>query len=326
MNIYGKQIIDWGKLEKVPYDQRQAKILAAISHGLKQVSNLPLAHTPAMQIAKLMGADPSLVRNAPPVVMMHDTTVELPDRGYEALFALVDMLNSTSKTFELGTASGGVTFFQQKPGEEAKLSKLPFVDFVNVSMLRFTGGFAILDDWLRFNELYKIDDLTTSTVSKWYGQKADLFYALIEAMGAGINQAYDTDDAKTINNAMAQILADMHTAKYEVNPQAGFYILCHTNHMFRILKALAASFQNANDNVNQIVYPIRGVIPTMKINAANGYYVCLPGLKNKRGEWENLNTRPAQRNELVLGADHVWTGAYNGAIGESKQWRRCALQ
>jgi hypothetical protein len=45
----------------------------------------------------------------------------------------------------------------------------------------------------------------------------------------------------------------------------------------------------------------------------------------QRGEWEDLNTREPQRNELKLGADHVWTGAYNGVIGETKQFRRCAL-
>jgi hypothetical protein len=83
-------------------------------------------------------------------------------------------------------------------------------------------------------------------------------------------------------------------------------------------------FTNPNTNNNQIVYNIAGVIPSAKI-AATSYYVTLPGLKAKRGEWEDLNTRPAQRNELVLGADHVWTGAYNGAIAETKQFRRCSL-
>jgi len=55
------------------------------------------------------------------------------------------------------------------------------------------------------------------------------------------------------------------------------------------------------------------------------YYVSLAGFKNKRGEWEDLNAREAQRDEQHLGAVHVWTGAYNGVIGLAAQHRRCSL-
>ncbi|MBC8413148.1 MAG: hypothetical protein ISR96_02335 [Nitrospira sp.] len=44
-----------------------------------------------------------------------------------------------------------------------------------------------------------------------------------------------------------------------------------------------------------------------------------------RGEWEDLNTRPPQRNELKFGADHVWTGSYNAIIAEKKQHKKCLL-
>ncbi len=116
----------------------------------------------------------------------------------------------------------------------------------------------------------------------------------------------------------------MEAAGYAVSAASKFYITCHPSLLARVYKALAAVFTNPNSNNNQIVYNIAGVIPSAKI-AATSYYVTLPGLKAKRGEWEDLNTRPAQRNELVLGADHVWTGAYNGAIAETKQFRRCSL-
>ena len=321
MNIFGKQFIDWGKLQQVAESARKEKILEAISLGLKSIAAQPLQ---MLEASKFVGADPTLLRGTPPIVMVGTDTVNEPDRGYEALFAMVDMLNSTSKTFEIASVTGGVTFYQVLPGEEAKLSKLPSVGKVDVSMLRFIGGFAILDDWLRFNELYKIDDLTRDTVTRWYDKKATLFYGLLTALGAGVNQAFATDDVTTINNAAAQILVDMEAAGYAVSAASKFYITCHPTLLARIYKALAAVFTNPNTNNNQIVYNIAGVIPTAKI-ASTSYYVALPGIKAKRGEWENLNTRPAQRNELVLGADHVWTGAYNGAIAETKQFRRCAL-
>lgn len=321
MKIFGKQFIDWGKLHQVAESARKDKILEAISIGLKGLASQPLAR---MSAEKFVGADASLLRSAPPIVMVGSDTVNAPDRGYEALFAMVDMLNSTSKTFEIAQISGGVTFYQVSPGEAAKLSTLPSADKVDVGMLRFTGGFSILDDWLRFNELYKIEELTSDTITRWYSQKADLFYGLITALSSGINQAFATDDVTTINNAASKIIVDMEAAGYAVSAASQFYIVCHPSLLARIYKALAAVFTNPNSNNNQIVYNIAGVIPTAKI-AATSYYVVLPGLKAKRGEWEDLNTRPAQRNELVLGADHVWTGAYNGAIAESKQFRRCAL-
>lgn len=324
MKIFGKQIIDWEKLHQVPESARREKILQAISVGLKSIAKDPLKMLSAVSAEKFIGADVNLLRNGPPIVMTGTDTVNQPDRGYEALFAMVDMLSSTSKTFEIANITGGITFYQVAPGEEAKLSRLPSAGLTNVGMLRFIGGFAILDDWLRFNELYKIDDLTTDTVTRWYDQKANLFYGLLTAMSSGINQAFATDDVTTINNAASQIITDMTAAGYAVSAASQMYIVCHPTLLARIYKALAAVFTNPNSNNNQIVYNIAGVIPSAKI-ASTSYYVALPGIKAKRGEWENLNTRPAQRNELVLGADHVWTGAYNGAIAETKQFRRCAL-
>ncbi len=326
MKLNGKKIIDWKGLAQIPPALQKEKILEAISAGFKAVAETPLLGVSATKVlgSKIIGADPSLISAAPPIIMTSTDTVEAPDRGYEALFAEVDMRQATSKTFELLDISGGVTFYQQLAGEEAKLSRLPTGAKANVGMLRFTGGFPILDDWLRFNEFYKIDELTADTFNKWYDKKADLFYGLLAAMSSGINEAFATDDVTTINNACAKIITDMQAAGYGVSAASGFYITCHPNLLARVYKALAAVFTNPNANNNQIVWMIKGVIPTAKI-AATSYYVSLPGLKSKRGEWEDLNTREPQRSELKLGADHVWTGAYNGAIGEAKQHRRCAL-
>ncbi len=326
MKLFGKQVIDWAKLGEIPEAQRKEKMLDAISTALKSVADQPLVKEAPTTVlgSKALGADPSLVHSAPPIIVAGSDTVDAPDRGYEALFREVNLRQSTSKTFEIADVTGGITFMQHLPGEEAELSELPKATKAVVSMLRFTGGFPILDDWLRFNELYKIDELTSDTVKRWYDQKADLFYNLMELLGAGINESFVTDDATTINNACAKIITDLQAAGAGVSAASRFYITCHPNLMFRIYKALAASFTNANANINQIVYPIAGVIPTAKI-ASTHYYVSLPGYKSVRGEWEDLNTREPQRNELKLGADHVWTGAYNGAIASTLQHRRCAL-
>lgn len=318
MQLYGKKMINWKGLSKVPPGEQREKILEAVSACFKRVGEMPL------QREKMVGADPTLAGVAP-IIQTFTDTIDTPDRGYEVLFDEVDMTSSTSKFFEIMGINGGVTFHQQIPGEEAKLSKLPTSAKAQVEMLRFTGGFPILDDWLTYNEHYKIDDLTADTVKRWYHQKAALFYGLLTILDSGINQAFVTDDVTTINTACAAIQTTLAAAGYAVDENSSFYIVCHPNLKQRIYKALAAGFMVANSNNEQIVWTIKGVISTVHV-PVDHYYISLPGLKNKRGEWDTLNARPAQRNELKLGADHVWTGAYNGAIGEKLQHRRCALQ
>jgi hypothetical protein len=318
MKLYGQQIINWEGLKEIPPEQHKIKILEAVADFMKRVGKMPIDNV------KMTGADVNLTSGIAPVAFRLTDTLYSPDRGYEVLFDEFDMRSSTSKSFDLLDVSGGVTFYQQIPGEEAKLSKLPSAAKAAVAMLRFTGGFPILDDWLRFNEYYKIDELTSDTVKRWYDKKATLFYGLLVALGAGINETFATDDVTTINNACVTILNDLEALGYPVTENNRFYITCNPTLKMRISKALAAAFINPNTNNNEIVWPIAGIISTTKI-ASTSYYVSLPGGKNKRGEWEDLNAREPQRNELKLGADHVWTGAYNGAIGEANQHRRCAL-
>jgi len=316
MKLFGKKVIDWGQLDKIPAENRKEKILQAINHGIKTVMEAPVTGTKA-------GVDANLQAVAP-IVLVQSDTIKMPDRGYELIFDEVDMRNSMSDNFEVLDVTGGVTFYQQLAGEEAKLSKLPTTAKTSVGFLRFTGGFPILDDWLRFNQYYKIDQLTADTVRRWFDKKATIFYGLIAALGAGINQAFATDDATTINNACAQILTDLDAAGYTVDESSQFVIVCHPTLKARIMKALAAGFLSPNTNINQVVFAVSAMVTTTKL-ANTSYYVCLPGQKAQRGEWEDLTTKEPQRNELKLGADHVWTGAYNGVIAETKQFRRCSL-
>jgi hypothetical protein len=293
------------------------EIVAAFSQVIGNQARQPL------RTEKMRGADPNLAATIPIVEVVSDAgVVGQADRGYELIFPEVNMRTVRSSSFKVLDIVGGITFYQQKPGQEAKLSKLGTTSAASVEMLRFTGGLAILDDWIRNNEIYLIDDLFQDADLGWWDKKAQLFYGLLIALDASINVAFDTDISTTINNACASILGDMKNMKTP-GPKR-FVITCREIDRFKIAKALAAAFINANTNLNEIVYSIQAVNPTTYISEA-AFYVSLPGGKNKRGEWEDFNARPAQRNEMVLGADQVWTGAYNGIIGNKKQHRRCAL-
>ena len=321
MQLYGEKIFNWKGIDEIHPDKRKEAIIHAFNTFINKINSRPVGFAKG---EKIVGIDSNLI-SAIPIVMALSDTIKSPDRGYELLFDEVDMRQSPSRFFEVLDITGGVTFYQQNEGQEAKLSEIPATAKTQVGFLRFTGGFNILDDWLRFNEFYKIDELASDTLRRWYDKKATIFYGLLAALSSSINQTFQTDDVGTINAACAAILMDLQAAGYAVDENSQFAITCNPSLRARIFKAIAASFTNPNSNNGQIVYNISSVISTTKI-ANTSYYVSLPGGKNKRGEWEDFNTRPPQRNELVLGAAHVSTGAYNGIIGEAKQHRRCALQ
>lgn len=319
--LYGAKIFKWEEIKDTPFEDRKGAIVGALSHFMNKMSNTPVK-TITVDGSKFVGADSNLM-GATPIVLVQSDTIKTPDRGYEVLFDEVDMRQSNNSSFEVLDVTGGVTFYQQKEGEEAKLSKIPTSAKTTVSMLRYTGGYNLLDDWLKYNQYYKIDALSEDTVRRWWDAKATTFYALITAL-TGIDEAFDTDDVTTINNACANILTDLAGLGYVVDENAQFTIVCHPLLKARIFKALANLFLNPNTNNKQIVFNVNQVISTTKM-ASTHYWVCLPGAKSQRGEWEDLNLRPPQRNELVLGAAHVWTGAYNGIIGQKKQFKKCAL-
>lgn len=317
--LYGKKIFDWTKIEEIPMEDRKAFIIDALNHFVKEINEGPVTRVSG---DKFVGSDSNLMGSIP-VSLVQANTIKSPDRGYEFLFDEVDMRTSTNNTFDVIDVTGGVTFYQQLEGEEAKLSKIPTSAITNVAMLRFTGGFNVLDDWIRFNQYYKIDALASATVRRWWDKKATIFYALITAL-TSIDQAFDTSDVNTINKACANILIDLEAVGHDVDENSTFAIVCNPILRGRIFQAIANSFVSPNTNSNQIVYNIDTVISTTKM-ANTHYWVVLPGDKNQRGEWEDYNVRPPQRNELVLGAAHVSTGGYNGIIGQKKQFRKCAL-
>jgi hypothetical protein len=315
--IYGRKIFDWKKIKEYgTVEEARAAIIDTAAAVMERIKSMPVTGQ------KMRGPDADLV-GANPVALVMSDAIKTPDRGYELLFDEVDMRQSSNDSFDVLDVHGGATFYQIKPGEEVKITKIGKAVKTSVGYLRFAGALNILDDWLRFNKYYLIDRLFEDTIRNWWTNRATLFYGLLAALGAGINEAFDTDDITTINNACADIQVDLEAAGYPVDENAQFVITCNPKLRARILKALKATIETQGIN-KQIEFNISSVVNTTKI-VNTSYYVSLPGFKNQRGEWEDITARPAQRDEMHLGSVNVWTGAYNGIIGESKQHKRCAL-
>ena len=318
----GTKIFDWEKAKGIgTVKELKEEISAAFNKYIEKINKKPLKKKDLFS-QKFTGPDSAFAGAAPVVLIQTDRAT--PDRGYERIFDPVNMRQATSRTFEVMDITGGVTYYQVTDGEPVKLSRVPKGAKTSCSMLRFLGGFSILDDWLKFNEFYKIDQLSARAIKDWYRKRATLMYGLLTAL-TGIDQTFATDDATTINNACANILNDLDALGYDVGDATEFVITANPMLKTRIRKALKASFENPGNNANEIEYTISAFITTPKITDTTHYWISVPGEKNLIGDWDDFNTRPAQRNELVLGADYVSTGAYNGIIAEKKQHKKCAL-
>jgi len=266
-------------------------------------------------------ADPNLA-GKPDVALVTTSTGEvgMPDFGFRRLFDHIDLTSSTSTTFEALDVSNGVMFEQLEPNQPSKTRRITS-NKTSVGFLQYGAGLAILDDWLRFNQFYKIDKLFADVLRKYAHTEASNHYGLFTALGAGINTAFSTTVEKTIDTAADSILTAVGD-KLSVDEGATMKIL--TNNRINggaVAKALASRFENPNTNNNQVMTDIDEIIISRKVDAT---YLILPGHTLQSAEWEALNVE-ASRSSKVRGTEYDYRGKHNAVIGDSGQVRRIAL-
>ncbi len=320
--------IDWKGFAKHRHDPEAIKALGEVvteyfQEPVKKKSTGVLPLVKAMETLtgqKFQLADPNLAGNTP-VISVYSAGPE-EDFGFERLFDFVDMRDSSSPDFEILDVTSAVNFVQRQPGEPIKIQRVSS-GTQKVKYLSYAGGLGFADEFFRFNQYYLLDDLVATVRRKYYDTMAQHHYNLFEALGSGINEAFQTDDVTTINNACANVLKNVNSKGYGVGENPVFKLFCGVGLKARLAKAVAAAFTNPNNNNNQIVYRVDEIIATTKLPDTH-YYVVLPGIKLKRGIWEDLNAE-SQRDALRRVEDMTWEGKYNAAIGDSDQVRRCAL-
>ncbi len=249
--------------------------------------------------------------------------VPLEDFGFLEAFGLVDLRGVPKDSFEILDATNAITFNQRKPGEEAKIYKVSDAT-ATVKYLEWAAGLGFLDVWFQFQKYYLFEDIAMQTRRKYYDKMAALHYGLFTALSSGVNQAYDTSDAQTIDNACSQIIEDCKDKGYFDSENVQFLVFANPKLLRRLTKAIWPLSVNPNDTTSQPpIHNIRRIVPTWHL-ASTSYYVVLPGNKLKRGIWMDLSVE-SKRDILKSAEDFVWKGQYNAAIGDSQQVRRCSL-
>lgn len=349
-----KTAINWKAYQQVAPDQRMAALKAAIGYELSRVAFLydALGKTAVQRTGNIVGMpgaanDDVDARIKTALARKYATSADNPelndpandmaaffhenmpemDMGWEMLFDLVDLRGSTHDYFDIISTSAGLAWTQREPGAAVKIRKNITESKTLVDVLEFADGLGILDRWLQFQQFWRIDEAIAEFRSTYYDKQAAMHYGLLTALGAGVDEAFATDDVTTANNGAATILRATRDKGYNLGGNVGFYAVCAVEKVGRLEKMLTAQRGSAIVDQGTVSQPltarIQGVIGTTHVPAADtGWYLVLPGRKIKRGVWKDLTTEQG-RNIEKSATDIVGVGQFNAAIGDTAQVRRC---
>lgn len=248
------------------------------------------------------------------------------DTGWTVLFDLVDLRQSSHDAFDIIDTNAGITYEQQKPGAEIKKRTKITESKTNVGYLTMGAGLGLLDDWLRFQQFWKVDEAIAEFRGQHFDKMAALHYGLFTAQSTAIDVAFAIDDSTTFNAAAAALLRGVRSSGYAAGQNAGMYVVCAPEKVGRVMRMLAADQGSGlvqfGTLKEPIAYTVKGVVSSTHIPANDtGYYLVLPGRKIKRGLWKDLSVE-AQRNASMRAEDLYAHSQYNAAIGDVAQVRR----
>jgi len=248
------------------------------------------------------------------------------DMGWMGLFDLVDLRNSPHDHFDIDDTNAGITFTQIKPGATIKKVTGITESRSQCYYVTYGAGLGLLDDWITKQMFWRIDEAIAEFRAKHFDQQAAVHYSLFTAQGAGIETAFTTDDATTLNAAASTILRNLRQMGYGVGQNTNFKIVCAPEKVGRIQRLLMA--QQGSQLVafgtmkEPMAYTVDAVIASTQIPANDtGYYLILPGKKLKRGLWQDLSVEQ-QRNAAQRSTDWYASSQYNAILGDANQVRR----
>jgi len=259
------------------------------------------------------------------------------DNGYEQVFDVKDMSSLRRNGFDLMDIASNVQFLKTPLGKKAKLYQMSG-EKEHIYFDRYAGGLnwdrQLFDD----EEYLTIEDQAIHYRNAAYQTRAAVFYALIEALPAAQNIAWQAHpdgvaagnrgylagrDAATMNLAAQTILLNVLNRGYGVTPQnTTFIVLTPLQLRGRIKQALGIAYDVAAATP-VIDYKFQQITTTM-LTTTNVYYVILPKCKLKAGYRMDLTTFTDFDILSYTDAQVGWM-RYGGAIGDIQQLQRCAI-
>lgn len=254
---------------------------------------------------------------------IHQNMPEL-DMGYEALFDHVNMVGTGQDNFEIKVANMQAAWNQRKPGEKTKIRTEVQDGSLTVKMAEFSDGFQLLDQWLEYNQFYKIEEAMAEFINSYYEAKAKFHYGVFTSLsGVDFTVTPYADDVQAMNAASAAIHRKMRGKGLPGGDNTGLTILVAPEKVGKVEKMLTATRGSAIIDNGTIKEPltarINQVVSSTFVPAdADGYYLIRRGGRIKKADWKNL-TLENGRDIEVSGSKVVGVGQYNCAIGDTDQ-------
>lgn len=272
------------------------------------------------------------------------------DTAYEAAFDTVDLTNTPTSSMTIRDSQSGLTFSRVRDGQKARVYAVQGAE-VTVSMMLYGGGLNWLKTWFDDGEWWTIEDNALEFRRKWFEQKADAFYDMIQSLTntAVYNVPYDEStgatteleyDRKTISDAATELVTVLKDSGFGVTAGTPMVMLCPMAMKSRVEQALnPGRFQGTGYlggvTVNYNITPYyTAYLDWATAGAVTGGttwvgdtgesvplgYLCIPGRKNKIGNRMNL-TLMSETDILAFADTVVGWGRYGAYLNEA-QWRR----
>jgi hypothetical protein len=260
------------------------------------------------------------------------------DNGYEEIFDMQDISASRRNGIEVAAVTDGLVFNKVLEGEKAKVYQMAG-NKISITCDMYGGGLSwsrrLIDD----EEYWTLENNAVAFRNRYYANKAANFYALIDAIPAAQNLAWQapipaalavTDptytanrDIQTLNAAALQIIVDMANTGIGLTPaNASFIVLAPIQLQTRLRQALGLNLQQFAQSPAFQNYNFRLITTTM-LAATDVYYVILP----------KIGLIGLNRMDLTIFSDFdilsysdvaVAWGRYGGGIVDNDQVQRCA--
>lgn len=248
------------------------------------------------------------------------------DFGYEMIFDIHDVATAEGMvlkgSFKTLDVTAGMTFRKMKAGERVQVEAVSGAE-VETPYDFYGAAVGFNRIWWDDQDYLPISDLLTMFRAKYYDQRSAAFYALITALGAGVNFNTGGDLMAKMNGAAATILRAVKDKGYQAAANSEFIILHPPEKAGDVQAALAirsdvAVFTAAGKQKAAYRFvPVQSVY----IGAADGPYVILPKRKLRGGYRMDLTLYGEFDIYSYAEAMSGW-GRYAGLVGDSAQVKR----
>lgn len=268
------------------------------------------------------------------------------DTAYESCFSTIDLTNVKTSSFTVRDSQSGLSFRRVRDGEKARVYSISGAE-VTISMNLYGGALQWLKTWFDDGEWWTIEDNALEFRRKWFEQKADAFYDMIQSLtsSAVFNTPYDETaavttvldhDRLTINAAAANLIGTLRDSGFGVTAGTPLVMLVPLVNKTRVEAALNPAQTQFVSGVGMTynITPFYTSYVDWDGQGGSGGtlftgdtgrsvplgYLCVPGRKNKIGNRMNL-TLLAETDILAFAETVAGFGRYGAYMNEA-QWRR----